>query len=514
MTENDIKIVSIAMNNMKLDELTMVDTASGSNDPKIKRDYAANAEKTIGLNAPFIKINGFNVSTRLVNFSMDLSGFLPVINFTFVPHDPVFISVSYPKDGDIVSVYIRTPGDYYKPFRMDFKILSVSGGVSSKYSPGGSDPGGTNFKFNIMAECYIPGLYTTKIKSFANKNSADALLEISQELNLGFSTNDTATKDLMTWICPNYSYYDFIQEIATRSYKDDTVSFYDCWIDSYYNLNFVNLGNQFAYKGKVTEKAMYVPGYGKEGVKMDVAVPGTATTSSETAPLVLNNLVGANVVPFFINGYTLTSISGTNSNETGYINNISFYDENSAETDPVKKYIKYDMESLTSENVPTGTILQKGRARDNSYKEEKRNGWYGILNSRTDNEPDGVHKNFIHAKIQNILNYKDVTKVSLVVELDSYFPGIIRGQVVPVVIYVYEQGQRMRNTGNTPNSKQNKNVNPVIDKMLSGNYVVMGINVGWSEGDRAISQELTLCKREWVVNTAGAIPKAYPISIK
>jgi hypothetical protein len=50
--------------------------------------------------------------------------------------------------------------------------------------------------------------------------------------------------------------------------------------------------------------------------------------------------------------------------------------------------------------------------------------------------------------------------------------------------------------------------------MLSGNYVVMGINVGWSEGDRSISQELTLCKREWVVNTSGAIPKAYPISIK
>jgi hypothetical protein len=514
MTENDVKIVSIAMNNMKLDELTAIDVASGSNDPKVKKNYSANAEKLTGMNVPFIKINGFNVSTILLKFNLDLSGFLPVVNFTFIPHEPVFISIGYPKDGDIVSVYMRTPGEYYKPFRMDFKVMSVSGGVSSQYTEGGADPAGKNFKFNIIAECYIPGLYTHRIKSFANRNSADALLEVSQNLNLGFSTNDSATNDIMTWICPNYSYYDFIQEVASRAYKDDEVSFFDCWIDSYYNLNFVNLGNQFAYKEKITEQGVYVPGYGKNGIKFDIAVPGSATTSLQSAPLILNNFVGSNIVPFFINGYTLTSISGTNSNATGYINTIGFYDESSTETDPSKKYTKYEMESLTSENISTGTILQKGRARDNSYKEEKRSSWYGILNSRTESSPSGVHENFIHSKVQNNINYRDVTKVSLIVELDSYFPGIIRGQVIPVVIYVYEQGTRMRQTGNTPNSKQNLNVNPVADKMLSGNYVVMGINVNWSEGDKSISQELILCKREWTVNKAGAIPKAYPISIK
>jgi hypothetical protein len=514
MTEDDIKIVSLALNNMKLDELTMSDPANGASDPKVVSNLNANQEKLIGLNVPLLKINGFSISAGLINFNLDLNGFLPVLNFTFVPHDPVFISTSYPKDGDIVSAYIRVPGEYYKPFRMDFKILSVSGGTSSTYSPEGSDPQGKYFKFSVVSECYIPGLYSNRIKSFPNMSSMDALLQVSQEINLGFSTNEKTTNDLMTWICPNYSYYDFIQEVSSRAYKDDTNSFYDCWIDSYYNLNFVNLGNQFSYKGRVSEEGVYVPGYTKNGMKTDAAFPGKSAPSVQSAPLILNNLVGNTTIPFFINGYTLTSISGTNSNDKGYITTIGFYEENSDETDPLNKYVKYDIESLTTQDLPSGTMLQKGRPRDNNYKEEKRNTWYGILNYRKGDSLDGVHTNFIHAKVQNRINYSDVTKFTLVVELDTYFPGIIRGQVIPVVIYVYEQGLRMRNVGNTPNLDENKTPTPVVDKLLSGNYVVVGMEVDWSKGDSSISHTLMLCKRDWIANASGAIPKAFPITTK
>ncbi len=191
MNIDDIKIISLALNNMKLDEMLKVDKSGGSEDVQKLRDTGETSQYSIGLESPYILINGYPVSKGLTKFHLSLNGFLPVIRFSFDVIEPLFISVSYPKDGDIVSVYLRSPGDLYNPMRMDYKILSVDGGVSSKYSSTGSDPDGINFKFSIVAECYIPGLYSPVIKSFSNKSSSDVLLEVSQELNLGFATNES-----------------------------------------------------------------------------------------------------------------------------------------------------------------------------------------------------------------------------------------------------------------------------------------------------------------------------------
>ena len=221
MTSEDIKLGALALNNMKLDELLKVDSSNGSDNIQTKREMGANSEASTGVVSPYISINGYNITNFLINFHLDLSGFLPAVTFSFSAAETVFISVNYPKDGDIVSIYMRSPGDFYKPFRMDFRILSVDGDVSSRYSDSGSDPNGTSFKFMIIAECNVPGLYTPRIKSFKSMPSSDALLEVSQDINLGFSTNEKATEDTMTWICPNYSYYDFIQEVTSRAYKDD-----------------------------------------------------------------------------------------------------------------------------------------------------------------------------------------------------------------------------------------------------------------------------------------------------
>ncbi len=53
MTEKDIKINSIALNNIKLDEMVKVDSADGSEDASVKRGTSASAEKSTGLNSPY-----------------------------------------------------------------------------------------------------------------------------------------------------------------------------------------------------------------------------------------------------------------------------------------------------------------------------------------------------------------------------------------------------------------------------------------------------------------------------
>jgi hypothetical protein len=79
-----------------------------------------------------------------------MNGFLPVLKFSFTARDTVFLSASYPKDGDIVSVYIRSILEY-KPLRMDFNVLSVSSEITSRMDPRGRDSIGksSNLKFNI-----------------------------------------------------------------------------------------------------------------------------------------------------------------------------------------------------------------------------------------------------------------------------------------------------------------------------------------------------------------------------
>ena len=515
MEKNSIIISSLALNNQKLDELIQTDYAKGATDPRSLRDAGETAPKLTGLNVPFISINGYSITNFLTKFSMDLNGFIPIVRFSFIAVQSTFISVNYPKDGDIVSIYMRSPGDVYKPIRMDFNITNVYSEPSSAYAPGGSDPeaAGKNLRFTILGECRIPGLYSQRIKSFRNVSSHDALLEASQDLNLGFASNDRTLNDKMNWICPNYSYYDFIQDVSLHAYKDDEQSFFDCWIDPYYNLNFVNLGSQFSFNSDPGWKAMVIPGYSSAGLKVDSAIPGSPETSPIELPLVITNHTGFGVIPYYINGYTLTSRAGNNTNEMGYITDLGFYDESLDKTDPSEKYIKYSIESQTIDNITSGVMVQKGRARDNSYKEETRREWMGVLNSKTqDGNIDGVHSNYYHAKYQNLINIKDATKLTLEVELVDFFPGIYRGQVLPVNIYVFSPGLRQQNAGNKSNNDANTILEPTMDLFLSGNYVVMGMDIYWSYGSPGMRQRLILAKRTWKANTAGAIPKAFPIS--
>lgn len=514
MSIENIQIVTLALNNIKIDEQIQVDLSSDG-DLSIKRDRHDREGDNIGLYVPYLSINGYNVTKFLRKFNLNLDGFLPVIRFTFYALESVFISVNYPKDGDIVSLYIKSPGNFYKPIRMDFNILSVISEPSSRLDPSGKDPEGKgkNLKFTITAECRIPGLYSQRIKSFRDLNSTECLLEVSQDLNLGFSTNETTTNDRMNWICPSYSYYDFIQEVCVRSYKDDFESFFDCWIDPYYNLNFVNMGSQFSYSSPVKQTAVFLPG-ANQGYSPSNRYAGVPETDPIEAPLVLTNGTAYGRIPYFIIGYTLVSRAGRNTNQMGYINQVCFYDENMDKSDPSEKYTKYDIESQTPESVGSGTVLQKGRIRENLYKEEKRIEWVGILNSRVDPDGkiDGVHQNFVHAKYQNLINLNDSTKMSLVVELEGYFPGIYRGQVIPVQIYVSESGLRQRNSGSQLDGKDNNIGTSTVDYFLSGNYVVTGMSVYWSYTGGGMRQSLTLCKRVWNLNSSGNLPKAFPIS--
>ena len=113
-----------------------------------------------------------------------------------------------------------------------------------------------------------------------------------------------------------------------------------------------------------------------------------------------------------------------------------------------------------------------------------------------------------------MININDCTKLCLEVSIGAYFPGIMRGQVIPVSIYVNDGGNRQQNVGNQKNGESNTSMTPTIDNFLSGNYVVTGIDVNWSATSGGMKQTIRLSKRTWYANSSGSLPKAFPISLQ
>jgi len=511
-TKDDITIRTIAENTMILDQ--MGDQAKSGIADSIANKFLSfdTVEANAGNGVPMVVLNNYYINKYITSFRLEMNGFLPTLRISFAAYDSSFLSVAYPKDGDIVSVYIRSDVvGIYKPIRMDFNVLNVSSELSSKISPTGSDPFGmgSNLRFNILAECRIPGIYTNRSRSFGALNSLDTLLEVSQEIGLGFSTNESNTTDEMTWICPNYSYYDFINEVNENAYKDGD-SFYGVFIDCYYNLNFVNLGNQFGYLDNPQDIIMFTPG--GLNLKAETFLPTKTAEDPKEIPLIISNRFFGGTYPTYINGYILISNAGQKANMTGYFTDILFYDESAQEEDPIDKVISYEIESGTPESLPENSLLQKGRSIETLYKEERRVEWLGILNEYSENNP-GVHANYLHARYQNMMNYEDATKMTLRVELAAYYPGIYRGQVLPVEIYVFKaDDNRKANSGSLENGESPADDSFILDYFLSGTYVVMGMDVTWEPG-RGMKQVLNLCKRVWQINTSGPMPKYSPFKI-
>lgn len=492
MASEQIIIHNFTQTSIVLDQLVVPNRSGDANQGEDL--FSDTDEKSWGAYRPVIFINGYYCDRYLDFFEFSQTDFLPLVRFSFTMDNPMFLSVNYPKDGDIASIYIRSREEVYKPIRMDFNILKVNSSQSR-------DPEGNKISFNVLAEARIPRLYSEVSKAFRDHTSYETLFDISQDLDLGFSSNDQAMQDVMTWICPNFSYYTFIQEIVERSYKDDS-SFFQCWIDPYYNLTFVNMNNQITANDYV-QNVKVIRGSGNDSSN-DTFLPGTELEMQEM-PIVLTNQKGSDDLPFYIQNFSLVSQSGNSANEYGYVQEIQFYDENLITDNPTEKYVSYTIESVTSENVGVNQIFQKGRAIENEYKTEIRKHWHGSLNG-------GVHPNFIQALVQNEFNNADLSKFTLRVELGQYYAGIYRGQGMPVLIYANEQGLRKQNTGVSNDQRPESEVNPVLDSFLSGNYVVSGIDIRYEIG-RGLYQVLYLNKREWTLNSAGTFPKTFPINL-
>jgi hypothetical protein len=478
-----------------LDELSIADEMKAG-DKKAVQLSGNREEIDIGFGMPLIKINAYQV-LNISYFKLDLSSKIPTLLLRFIPEDETFLFTSYPKDGDLLSLFIRSTSQIYKPIRMDMLITDVLNGfpplLSSTGNPKEDRANANNSAFTIKAQMRIPGLLEHVSRSFNGKTSYQVVRQIAKDLGLGFASNEKETSDSMNWICPNKTYYKFLDDVCNSAWKGEE-DFFDWWIDHNYVLNFVNLRRQLLEKSVDDQKVL-------QSIGIEKGVAGGLDSNTKPGevdlPLFLTNDYYYQNYPFFIKAYSVKNAAGYITNNFGYKRDLQFYDTKLVSDRPVNKYVKYEIESVTEKNLGPSSIIFKGRVNEDVYKKEKKKTWVGTQYG------ENQHKNIQQALIQNRINRYENFKVYLETQMHAFIPWVYRGQTVPTRIV---HGNAMQSKTEAQEGKDKEPYDSgqhglgkkVDNKFLSGTYMIMGSYIEYI--DSKITQSLVLGKREWLIN--------------
>ena len=462
------KILTVTKPSILIDGMSMLDTR----DSKSPIKSTTNQHKIAGAVYPLIQINKYQFDPQEVSgFMLDETGFLPKIRVSVYSHNGVFLSKYFPKDGDPMSVWIRSKMDEFKPIRCDFEITSINALPSIEAN-------GDAQSFTIEGVLRVPGLYAEWCKTFGDKTSYDTLIDLSKELKLGFASNEVSTADKQKWICAFDNYEKFIKDITGSAYKDDN-SFFETFIDKHYNLNFVNINNQFSEEFDI-DKALVQ-------MAMNDDFHNTNENQNFSTDLYLCNHKGFKASGNFIKGYTLLNNAGQIIMDNGYRRILQNYEDALHNDKPEDNYKSYFIEPVDTANLGNDKVLLKGREGEDFYKIHNKYKYVGIQSTNT-------HSNYSHAIIQNWQNRQQIDKMIMRVYLGFNNFNLYRGQRIPVVIINDGNTARQKATASGEQSSEDK---ISYDKFLSGYYFISGITYTWDSEVPIFRQELFLNRREW-----------------
>lgn len=477
---------AIPLDEISVDDLQKYESSTNSNSSSYNKDEKGDEDRAAPDKTPIIKIRDYFFITSEIDFIQIKVGssFLPEIICSLIPQGGIFLSKSFPKDGDLLSYFLASKSNEFKPIRIDFEIIRISSQPSV-------DSQGDISQYTFTGIMRIPLLYGEWIKSFNQVTSLDCLLEVCQEINLGFATNETSTNDKMTWINPYETWKTFMEKVTTSSWKDQS-SFYTSFIDQYYNFNFVNVNNQFAGENVIDE------GFVKSMLQSR-KLPTDGPQDNLQTKLVLSNNDAARNSNLYIESYTLLNDSGEIVMNNGYGRYMQFYSPDT------KKY--YNDQLIEPINNSTGDDLPlRGRNNEDYQKKVRKYKWMGIDRPSS---KGNYHDNYLYAKIQNLQNNSEIKKMTLLVQLQMCNFNFYRFQKIPVVITVTGNPQRNQsNTDNTPNQdgeegKGAKTAEITVDPFLTGFYVIDEILYIYD--NNVFRQQLKLIRREWPLTTSDQV---------
>ena len=455
---------------IELAELSIQDVEFGSNPNYKPKGGETKFSKLVGDYSPFVEINGMKFSGYdIENFVLDLSGFVPRVTIAIKEKSGLFASKSYPKDGDLIQVYIKSNNKDFKPVRQDFRVLDCDAG------PSVDDKGEIN-TFIVEGIINLPDMWVDKAKSYPGKTSLDTITDICKDLKLGLAVNETSPSDAMTRICPYTTYEDFIlNDIIPSTYKDDN-SFFTAFLDHHYYMNYIEVNSLITHDREFDQATINFLAHS------DYNPDDNPEVEKELTEMYLSNSKQVYGTPNQITGYAPINDSGNISLKNGYRTYIQYYDKDAKDTQ------QYFIETLNTEGVENKIIL-KGRIDEDHTKQVKTVNLGYQFN-------DNVHENYHHARVQNKYNNEELNKLMMVVDLATINPNIHRYQILPIYI-INNRGSDVRERA-TAAEEDSPNA---IDAFLSGYYVVMGIKYVFSGsgGNKRFYQQMLMARREYDV---------------
>jgi hypothetical protein len=496
MSAVERNILTVIEPTIVLDELAIPDFESGS-DNQVGGGDAPMQQKgsKFSTMVPLIRINQYEIQgDRLEMFQLNCTEFYPTCKFSFVDRDGMFTARHYPKDGDIIQLYIRSQGEEttFKPIRIDFTVEEIK-----PLGGGGSTDEAS--KLMVNGRMHVPNLFTEKVQ-FQDNTSWNALLSMAEELQLGYASNIEDTDDQQIWTNPYDTSIKFMQDIIANSYLNDD-SFFTAYIDPYYYLSMVDVNKMFDQEDALET----VQTFSQNAI--DTLGIGDAEESEYPSPYFLSNVAQYQGTANYISKYQQVNRSGEISKNNGYKRYTQYWDLEQ------KKFISEFVDPIVGD-TPGMVPATKGRLVQGEV-EGPRNDQvkYKYLGTQGDN----VHANFQYASILNFQNLQEVEKFGMVVELDTVNPAIAR--YTRIAIQIVEFGSNVKSVLTAPDndddvpedvkrrSDEGSDVasdktseNGVLNEYLSGFYVVTGIEYILTTPG-GIRQKLHLRRREVVPST-------------
>jgi hypothetical protein len=470
---------------LTLDEISFEDVEEGTS---VKQDGVKRGEKVqqqMGDVYPLIKINDYTIAKdELEKMVIDTTGFIPeiYIKFTMGSSPNVAVTQSIPKDGDRMNVFVKARNDAFKPIRNDYLITNVE-------TTKGADAQGHGSSIIVYGELFIPTFNDEIITSY-NGTTFDVLQQIAEKLELGFASNEAETDDEQTWICANDNYKNFIKHICSSSWKDEN-SFFKCFIDVYYHLNFINVNNQFS-----------------DSIEIDDALIDTLTSTdafeSEKSVQTKGKKIFSNAKGYagtnnFIQNFRLINQSSETAKRYGYKMHCQFFEQNTLNSWDIFS------EPLIVSGSADEKILLKGKAGEDFYKTQIKKRWAGLQYSLPEHN---VHEKFLYARIHNLINNAELEKLKVEMHIARANFNIYRGERIPCIFMTTGDIPKAQ-AGGTPEEEEEGGEfkaagRPVLDKFISGFFMIHGMTFTYNtrnpddpENRGNFIERVTVTRRAW-----------------
>ena len=489
-------------------------------DPKIKKDIrfdelslsenggtstnGGSQLNTVGNDYPIIRINDMVLGKDDIQSMLISSrGFLPTIELSLKFANTALISKNMPKDGDMISVFVRTNTSAINYLRNDFIINHVDSNVSSKSA---------NNTVFLRGELFIEG-FTSNNNTFGIiGTSKDVMKEIAKKFKMGFAYNDADDMDdLQNWLCCFSSPQVFIEDVTRHSWKNN-MSFFKSWVDLYYNLCFVNV-NKFLSSDENPEDEIDLTFFSSTVALNDLTSSNDKPDDAKPFLKVFSNFDSFKGSSFYISKWH--PVNRSNSLSSGYSNiihsfthNQNVYIENKDncedtlivnpvyDTSKLDSYIILRGRAKYDENAnPDNEQARVNYSMQNTYINHI---WSGVEykmdkdeNSSSNNTWSGnVHHNYHNAAYQNEINDIELNKLYIEVVCDGLCLQVMRGERVPVFLKY-----------NTPLDKNISPDDPGFNRFYSGYYIVDSIEYKYNgkvkTGYSSFSTIMSLKRREW-----------------